>query len=73
MDIKVDHIKFGLTRITEASKRDSGLLVPVWDFFGTSTQIIEVDGQTKEYPDGPIPILTINAIDGSVINRSLGY
>lgn len=73
VDITVNHIKFGLTRITEENKRDSGLLVPAWDFFGTSTQIIEVDGQTKEYSDGPIPILTINAIDGSVINRSLGY
>lgn len=71
--IKVDHIKFGLTRVTEQNKRDSGLLVPVWDFFGTMTQIHEVDGVTKEFDDGPIPILTINAIDGSIINRSLGY
>ena len=73
VDITVDHIKFGLTRITEANKRDSGLLVPAWDFFGSTTQIIERNGQEKGYPDGPIPILTINAIDGSVINRSLGY
>jgi hypothetical protein len=73
VEIKVDHIKFGLTRITEQNKRDSGLLVPVWDFFGTMTQIHEIDGVTKEFDDGPIPILTINAIDGSIINRSLGY
>ena len=73
VDIKVDHIEFGLTRITEENKRDSGLLIPVWDFFGTTTQIIEQNGQTREFSDGPIPILTINAIDGSVINRSLGY
>ncbi len=73
VDIKVDHIQFGLTRITEENKRDSGLLIPVWDFFGTTTQIIEQNGQSREFDDGPIPILTINAIDGSVINRSLGY
>lgn len=73
VDITVDHIEFGLTRITEENKRDSGLLVPAWDFFGTLTQIHEVDGETKKYDDGPIPILTINAIDGSIINRSLGY
>ena len=73
VDIVVDHIKFGLTRITEENKRDSGLLVPAWDFFGTTTQIIDRNGQEKGYDDGPIPILTINAIDGSVINRSLGY
>ena len=73
IDITVDHIEFGLTRITEENKRDSGLLVPAWDFFGTLTQIHEVDGETKKFDDGPIPILTINAVDGSIINRSLGY
>lgn len=73
VDITVDHIKFGLTRITEQDKRDSGLLVPAWDFMGTATQIITRDGQSKSYGDGPIPILTVNAIDGSIINRSLGY
>ena len=73
VDITVDHIEFGLTRITEENKRDSGLLVPAWDFFGTLTQIHEVDGEIKKYDDGPIPILTINAIDGSIINRNLGY
>lgn len=72
-EITVNEIRFGLTRITEQNKRDSGLLVPCWDFIGTLTQIIERDGQTKRYDDGPIPILTINAIDGSIINRSLGY
>lgn len=73
MDITVDHIQFGLTRVTEQDKRDSGLLVPAWDFFGTMTYINETDGQTKKFSDGPVPILTVNAIDGSVINRSLGY
>ena len=73
VDIKVDHIQFGLTRVTEQNKRDSGLLVPVWDFFGTMTYISEIDGQTKTMDNGTIPILTINAIDGSIIDRSLGY
>lgn len=73
VEITVDHIRFGLTRVTEQNKRDSGLLVPVWDFFGTITQVHNKDGQEKRYDDGPIPILTINAIDGSIINRSLGY
>jgi hypothetical protein len=73
VEITVDDIKFGLTRVTEQNKRDSGLLVPAWDFMGTMTQIINQNGQEKRYDDGPIPILTINAIDGSIINRSLGY
>ena len=73
IEINVDLIRFGLTRITEQNKRDSGLLVPCWDFFGTVTYISQVDGQTRTMDDGPIPVLTINAIDGSIINRSLGY
>jgi hypothetical protein len=54
------------------------LLVPVWDFFGV--QIPDTSG----YPDKKKAgldyehmmsgsLLTINAIDGSVIDRSLGY
>ena len=73
VEITIDRVQFGLTRVTEQNKRNSGLLVPCWDFFGTMTQIIERDGQIKRYDDGPIPLLTINAIDGSVINRSVGY
>ena len=73
IDIDVSEIRFGLTRITEQDKRNSGLLVPAWDFMANVTYISETDGKTREMVDGPVPILTINAIDGSVINRSLGY
>ena len=73
VEINVDHIRFGLTRITEENKRDSGLLIPAWDFFGTMTYVMENDGQTRKFYDSDIPILTVNAIDGSVINRSVGY
>lgn len=73
VEITIDRIQFGLTRVTEQNKRNSGLLVPCWDFFGTMTYIVEQDGKTKKYDDGPIPLLTVNAIDGSIINRSLGY
>jgi len=73
IDITIDEIRFGLTRITEQNKRNSGLFVPCWDFIGTVHYISQANGQTKTMPDGPVPVLTINAIDGSVINRSLGY
>lgn len=73
IEIHVDQIRLGLTRITEQNKRDSGLLVPVWDFMGTVTYINETNGQTQKFMDGPVPVLTVNAIDGSIINRSLGY
>ena len=73
-DIDVTRIVFGLTRVTEQNKRDSGLLVPCWDFFADTTYTVLVNGQTVTKPyDSDYPLLTINAIDGTVINRSLGY
>lgn len=73
VEINVDQIVFGLTRVTEQNKKDSGLLIPVWDFMGTRILIISKNGNDERFEEGPIPILTLNAIDGSVINRSLGY
>jgi hypothetical protein len=73
IEINVDEIRFGLTRVTEENKRDSGLLIPVWDFFGTMTYIQEANGQPRKTDIGYIPILTVNAIDGTIIDRSLGY
>ncbi len=56
----------GYSRISEADSFDTGLLVPVWDFMGTVTN--EAYGE-EEYRS----VLTINAVDGSIIDRALGY
>lgn len=63
--ILVDSVVLGYARISEADSFDTGLLVPVWDFRGTVTN-----------PYGYIEtgsILTVNAVDGSIINRTAGY
>ena len=52
-------------RISEADSYDTGLLVPVWDFQGKVT-----DEYGSEFAGS---VMTINAIDGSIIDRSLGY
>jgi hypothetical protein len=72
----INEIRFGLTRITEQNRRDSGLLVPVWDFFGSYVVTYrQYDGeQGTGMLDLPYTsLLTVNAIDGSIIDRSLGY
>lgn len=75
--INVDRITFGYTRIYEpASSSTEGVLVPVWDFFGgISLEYKEEDGtiQSSDNCSDNSSHITINAIDGSVINRSLGY
>ena len=55
--IRIERVELGLMRILEPNSLDSGVIVPVWDFYGPS-------GETY---------LTINAIDGSTIDRTAGY
>lgn len=69
VSIKVTDVKLVYTRISEKDSFDTGLVVPVWDFEGTIMD--EYYGKTGEMKTGNI--LSINAIDGSVINRQLGY
>ncbi|MDD3796028.1 MAG: DUF6034 family protein [Lachnospiraceae bacterium] len=76
--INIDRITFGYTRIYEpATSSQTGILVPAWDFFGGISQSIrDEDGTLQEYPHEGFKTnsqITINAIDGSIIDRSLGY
>lgn len=64
--IDIDSVKLRYTRISEKDSFDTGLLVPVWDFIGTKTD------QYGYEVHGAI-LMSINAIDGSVIDRNLGY
>ncbi|NLB41973.1 MAG: hypothetical protein GX815_06875, partial [Clostridiales bacterium] len=66
-DVKITDIKLGYTRITEQNRSASAILIPVWDFFG-----ITVNGGTVT-DDPEESLLTINGIDGSIIDRELGY
>lgn len=69
VDIKVDRIVLRYMRISEENSFDTGLLVPVWDFMGTRSE--DYDGTKRD--TGYNSLLTINAIDGSVIDKELGY
>lgn len=65
VSVRVTDVKLVYTRISEKDSFDTGLVVPVWDFEGTIV---------NEYGDERTGnILSINAIDGSVINSTLGY
>lgn len=74
MDLNISEIRLGLACITEQNDLKSGLLIPVWDFFGTATYHYG-DGETETYTvnDSGESYLTINAIDGSIIERQRGY
>ena len=70
MEMSITDVRLGLARITEQNNLKSGLLIPVWDFFGTVTYHYE-NKESDAYPG--TSFLTINAIDGSIIDRKQGY
>ena len=60
--INIERVELGLMRVLEPNFLDTGVIVPVWDFYG------HLDGTTNGTTH-----LTINAIDGSIIDRRVGY
>ena len=71
------HIKkivLGLGRIYDpATDNDSGLLVPVWDFIGGFDAVNDDYTMKNNGEYSNQSYLTINAIDGTIIDRGLGY
>lgn len=73
---EVKKVTLGYMRIYDPGKSvTEGLLVPVWDFFGVSRTHYSYNGEegTGVNGDACQSLMTINAIDGTVIDRSLGY
>lgn len=70
----IKKIKLGYSRIYDPMvDNSSGIIVPVWDFFGGFD--VEIDGhhESNSGEHSTQSFMTINAIDGTVINRELGY
>lgn len=73
--IRVTEIRLGLTRVLEQNADEQAYLVPSWTFFGID-QLFDrpyITGWEGQGYDGTTAILTINAIDSSVIDRNKGY
>ncbi len=69
-NIDVTNVVLRYARISGPNDFDAGYLVPVWDFEGT----IDIqDGEDLLEDNLSQSVLTINAIDGSVIDHTLGY
>ena len=66
--ITIENICFGYARIAEQNRNGNALLVPAWDFFGT---VSEQNGSSQD--DYETSLITVNAVDGSIIDRGLGY
>lgn len=69
MDVEITKVSLTLMRIRDKGSLQ-GTIVPVWDFWGTSSWY-QADEQPQNYDTQPM--LTLNAIDGTVVSRELGY
>lgn len=73
VDFEINEVRLGYMRVMEKGNTKEARMIPVWDFFGK---------ETLRYPDTDEPYimdwpyeswLTINALDGTIIDRGLGY
>ena len=76
--IQIDRITLSLQRVPNADSINDGLLIPAWNFYGTQRYILAGGTETQRGLDEPIdsidqPFLSINAIDGTVIDKTHGY
>lgn len=58
VNIEVQEVRLGYMRVREDENVRKGTMIPVWDFFGSN--------KDKS-------LMTINAMDGTIIDRELGY
>lgn len=65
----IDHITLGMMRVQIKDQLDQYMMIPVWDFYGNAS------GATTSADSGHTlhSFLTISALDGSTIDRTLGY
>ena len=70
----IDRIELTLQRIQEPNEWDSALLVPVWNFYGVNTRTEVEDYEEYEFVEYRYnSVISINAIDGSIIDVHKGY
>ena len=73
-NFRINKVSLTIMRIRDRENFDEGMLIPVWDFCGTVQY--EYDGWDNYGFTGDHEeriFLTINAVDGSIIDRDLGF
>lgn len=81
VDVAVDKVELGLSRIRIKNNEADFYLVPTYTFYGSAAMydksgepIVIYDAQGNPTTEGlDVQLATINAVDGSVINVELGY
>ena len=69
---EISDIRLELVRVLEQNAQNSGLLVPVWCFYGTNHEEAKNDSNWQDVETYSCWLM-INAIDGSIIDPQKGY
>ena len=72
MEVQVDRIELSLERVAQPDNINGGLLVPVWSFYGSILCTRPEDSFDRVF-DHTMPFLTLNAVDGTLIDPMKGY
>ena len=67
-DYYISSVRLGLSSVAESSDSDSRLLIPVWSFYGFEEARVNDGVPEKLGTNGQRALLTINAIDGTVVD-----
>ncbi len=72
IEVQVDKIVLSLQRVAQPDNIDGGLLVPTWNFFGSILCSTPKDTFNHMY-NPSLPFMTLNAVDGNLIDPLKGY
>ena len=73
VSFEIKEVRLGYMRVMEKGNVMEGTMIPVWDFFGDETIVYKDGSESYTYGGSYASWLTINALDGTVIDRDLGY
>lgn len=74
-DVDIYEIRLSMFKSALKGNPNEYITIPVWNFFCKQHTFIQYNGDEYDDEEGEFrqSLVTINAIDGSVINRSIGY
>lgn len=82
IDVEVNQVNLALMRVRDSGGKRTGVLTPAWVFYGTVTHhyhtdnVYEDTGGEQDWDNttsAPWIVLSVNAVDGSVIDVVEGY
>lgn len=65
---EIDQVKLELVRVLRENANEEGMLIPVWSFYGAKTD----SWNESEYTERDCWLM-VNAVDGSIVDRTKGY